>query len=307
MLSPNPFCLFCAILLCLPLAFIFTVTSPTSSSSTDDTGQSKNSGIKSKIVRRLQPPPAVIPEDDESPFRIAGRVNRNPSPTGATKKLAFMFLTTSDLPFAPLWECFFLPNQTQQQNNRTKLFNIYIHANPSSHYDQPFSGVFFGRTISSKPTQPFTPSLVSAARRLLTHALLDDPSNAITLIGSDKSFIEILKDEPGSFDRYAARGPDAMLPEWNTCYPEENYFPTLLNMDPRGCVPSTLTHMTMAARLQTSEVSPELILSLRQDRLRYGDDGNSTANGSDSSVSKQHNPFLFAQKFYSRRHHLSRL
>ncbi|XP_019053642.1 PREDICTED: uncharacterized protein LOC104599475 [Nelumbo nucifera] len=141
--------------------------------------QSKNSGIKSKIVRRLQPPPAVIPEDDESPFRIAGRVNRNPSPTGATKKLAFMFLTTSDLPFAPLWECFFLPNQTQQQNNRTKLFNIYIHANPSSHYDQPFSGVFFGRTISSKPTQPFTPSLVSAARRLLTHALLDDPSNAM--------------------------------------------------------------------------------------------------------------------------------
>nr|DAD28057.1 TPA_asm: hypothetical protein HUJ06_029524 [Nelumbo nucifera] len=133
--------LFCAILLCLPIAFIFIVTNPTnSSSSTDDAGattttngnyirkiqvrnivpstsnikRSKNSGIKSKIVSRPLPPPAVIPEDDESLFRIAGQVNRNPSPIGATKKLAFMYLTTSDLPFAPLWERFFLPNQTQQ-------------------------------------------------------------------------------------------------------------------------------------------------------------------------------------------------
>nr|DAD27432.1 TPA_asm: hypothetical protein HUJ06_028900 [Nelumbo nucifera] len=113
MLSPNPFCV---ILLCLPLAFIFTVTSPTSSSSTDDAGatttngnyirniqvlrniipsinnieQSKNSRIKSKIVSRLQLPPTVIPENDESLFRIASRVNRNPLPAGATKKLAFM-------------------------------------------------------------------------------------------------------------------------------------------------------------------------------------------------------------------------
>lgn len=31
---------------------------------------------------------------------------------------------------------------------------------------------------------------------------------------------------------------------WDTCYREENYFPTLLNMrDPGKCVPVTLTHV----------------------------------------------------------------
>lgn len=264
-----------------------------------------------------------------------------------------MFLTTTPLPLAPLWELFF--NHTP-----TNLYNIYIHADPSFTYDPPFQGVFAHRVIPSKPTRRFTPNLISAARRLLAHALLHDPSNSHfallspsciplhsfnftykALVASKKSFIEILKREVGSYDRWAARGPDAMLPEvklesfrigsqfwvltrkharvvvsdrrlwskfnlpcvrWDTCYPEENYFPTLLSMvDRRGCVPATLTHVDWRGRFdghprtyKPHAVKPSLILSLRTARPRYEDDGR---NGSDSTVTKRHDPFLFARKF----------
>lgn len=159
---------------------------------------------------------------------------------------------------------------------------------------------------------------------------------------SKKSFIEILDNEIGAYDRWAARGPDAMLPQvsleefrigsqfwvlkrkharlvvgdqrlwskfklpcerWDTCYPEENYFHTLLNMrDPGGCVPATLTHVDWSGRFDghpvtynASEVGPDLIWSLRQDRPRYGDEVG--INASDWSDSQRHDPFLFARKF----------
>lgn len=88
----------------------------------------------------------------------------------------------------------------------------------------------------------------------------------------------------------------------DTCYPEENYFPTLLSMrDPRGCVPATLTHVDWSGRsdghprtYEAFEVGAELILSLRSDGPRYGD---AEINGSDLSVSQRRDPFLFARKF----------
>lgn len=265
-----------------------------------------------------------------------------------------MFLTTTPLPFAPLWELFF--NQTPKT-----LFNIYVHADPSYEYDPPFSGVFANRVIHSKPALRLTPTLTSAARRLLAHALLHDRANSMfallspscipihsfnftykTLMSSKKSFIEILKDEPGSFDRWAVRGADAMLPEvkledfrigsqfwvltrkharlvvsdrkmWrkfnqpcvreDICYPEENYFPTLLHVrDPRGCVPATLTHVDWTVsedghpRMYADwEVGPDLISELRKARPRYGED--ETINGSDFAVKERRDPFLFARKF----------
>lgn len=125
----------------------------------------------------------------------------------------------------PLWELYF--NQTSKN-----LYNIYIHADPTSHYNAPFRGVFYNRTIPSKPTQRHSPTLIAAHRRLLAHALLDDPANYMFalvssscipihsfsftykyLISSRKSFIEILKNEKGSYGRWVARGEDAMLPE----------------------------------------------------------------------------------------------
>ncbi|CAG7886525.1 unnamed protein product, partial [Brassica rapa] len=125
----------------------------------------------------------------------------------------------------PLWEAFF-------NGSSEELYNVYVHADPTREYDPPFTGVFENRVIHSKPSERNTPTLASAARRLIAHALLDDPQNYMfalfspscvpihsfdftykTLVLSRKSFIEILKDEPLQFERWAARGPIAMLPE----------------------------------------------------------------------------------------------
>ncbi|XP_027083979.1 glycosyltransferase BC10-like [Coffea arabica] len=346
MLSPTPLSLLCALLLCLPLAIIFTITTPSSSTPstrsatsclqtsapTSTTGANKSATVRPlsallPAVKTLKKPhnknttaaatdtvssssssssspslsqaatvrggaaPNETDEDDNSQLL---RVNPNPKPP--LKKLAFMFLTTTPLPFEPLWELFF--------NNTPKyLYNIYIHADPSFNYTTPpFRGVFARRVIPSKPTRRHSPTLIAAARRLLSRALLDDASNYMfallspsciplrsfkstyrILIKSKKSFIEILKDEPGAYERWAARGEEVMEPEvkfedfrigsqfwvlkrkharivardrrlWSkfklpclspdTCYPEEHYFPTLLRKaDPQGCVPATLTHV----------------------------------------------------------------
>ncbi|KAL1212632.1 Glycosyltransferase BC10 [Cardamine amara subsp. amara] len=209
-----------------------------------------------------------------------------------------MFLTTTSHPLAPIWELFF--NQTSQHKS---LYNVYVHVDPTLKHEPSFFGTFHNRIIpSSKPAYRHTPTLISAARRLLSHSLLDDPSNYMfillspscipfhsfnftykTLVSSTKSFIEILKNEPGWYDRWAARGSSAMLPDvppgefrmgsqfwtltraharmvvsdvdiWakfnkpcvrkDICYLEEYYFPTLLHMrDPQGCVSATLTHV----------------------------------------------------------------
>lgn len=147
-------------------------------------------------------------------------------------KIAFMFLTNSDLYFQPLWERFF--NQSHPN-----LYNIYIHADPSIRITPP-TGVFANRTIPSKRTQRSSPTLISAARRLLANALLHDPANAyFTLISQHciplhsfnffynslfdirklqqnldyLSYIEILPDSPSLWDRYNARGQNVMEPE----------------------------------------------------------------------------------------------
>lgn len=354
MFSPSPLSLFCVLLLCLPLAIIISITSPT----TTVHDGSEHSPVPdvvpaAKTHQKLsfKPPPLPL-EDDESLFRLASRVNSK-NPPGCPKKIAFLFLTISPLPLAPLWELYF--NQTPKY-----LFNIYVHADPAYSYDLPFSGVFANRVIPSKPAVRYTPTLISAARRLLAHALLHDRSNYMfvllsascipirsfkftykTLSLSKKSFIEILSNEIGSYDRWAARGPVAMLPEvkledfrigsqfwsltrkharlvvddqaiwakfdqpcvvWDTCYPEENYFPTLLHKrDPRGIVPATLTHVDWNGSFDghprmysASEVGPQLIRQLRKAKPRYGDDG---INGSDYSVTHSRDPFLFARKF----------
>ncbi|CAA0810713.1 Core-2/I-branching beta-1-6-N-acetylglucosaminyltransferase family protein [Striga hermonthica] len=149
-------------------------------------------------------------------------------------KVAFLFLTNSPLHFAPLWERFF-------SNVTSKHYNIYIHADPYVKIP-PFEGVFKGKTIPAKRTQRSSPTLISAARRLLATAMLDDPSNAYFALISQhciplhsfnylynflfdlgrlsknlefSSYIEILDNERTLWDRYNARGKDVMLPEVN--------------------------------------------------------------------------------------------
>ncbi|KAG2245204.1 hypothetical protein Bca4012_014812 [Brassica carinata] len=287
--------LYFILLVCVPLAIIMTFTAPRLAITVS---VNQPAFLVIQNSSKTITPPRVITsqqlDSDELLLRQASKVNPKPPPK-LPKKLAFMFLTTTSLPLAPLWELFF--NQTSDHKS---LYNVYVHVDPTQKYKP---GLFGNRIIpSSKPAYRRTPTLISAARRLLAHALLDDPSNYMfillspsciplhsfnftykTLASSAKSFIEILNNEPGWHDRWAARGPYAMLPEvppeefrigsqfwtltrsharmvvsdveiWSkfnkpcvrkdTCYPEEHYFPTLLHMrDPQGCVSATLTHV----------------------------------------------------------------
>ncbi|KAL9226768.1 hypothetical protein vseg_002540 [Gypsophila vaccaria] len=378
MISLNPLSLFCALLLCFPLALFFSLSSlpPPPSPSPPPPPSLSPPPPSPPIPPPPSPPPPPPPHapalppqpvyvvDDEEDAQLRQRAARaSPSPVGGPKKVAFLFLTTGPLPFAPLWERFF------SQSGANGLYNIYIHfgsgptAGPNPDRSLIFTGVFSGRVIpTSKPTERNTPTLVSAARRLLAHALLDDPDNYmftllsgaciplhsfnfthVKLTASDRSFIEILDHEVTAYSRWAARGMNAMLPEvpldvfrigsqfwsltrqharvvvsdvklWDkfklpcvirgTCFPEENYFSTLLSMvDPMGVVPATLTNVNWDGSVDGhprtyngSEVGPGLIKWLRETRPRYGEWG---INGSSSSEAERWDPFLFARKFDS--------
>ncbi|XP_057548931.1 glycosyltransferase BC10 [Amaranthus tricolor] len=163
-------------------------------------------------------------------FTFAKLGSHNP-----TLKIAFLFLTNTDLFFAPLWDQFF--NSTS-----SKFYNIYIHADPDSHIKDP-GGIFKGKFIPSKHTERSSATLISAAKRLMATAILDDPLNFYfalvsqsciplhsfdyvykTLMGSSsngfgfhrerhKSFIEILDHESTLPSRYVARGKNVMMPE----------------------------------------------------------------------------------------------
>ncbi|KAG2640025.1 glycosyltransferase BC10-like [Panicum virgatum] len=253
-------------------------------------------------------------------------------------KVAFLFLTNSDLTFAPLWERFFAGNEAR--------LTVYVHADPAARLRLPATRSFRGRFVAAKPTRRADASLIAAARRLLAAALLDDPANAYFALLSQHcvplhsfqrlyaalfpppapgarrglrqrrrlpSYIEVFTGEPQMPARYAARGEGALLPEvpydrfrigsqfftlarrhavlvvrerrlWrkfrvpclpemaqDSCYPEENYFPTLLDMaDPAGVARYTLTRVNWTGsvaghpRTYTApEVTPRLIAELR--------------------------------------------
>lgn len=197
-------------------------------------------------------PPRQIPItpadelDDFSLFRraaaVAGGGSRSsPRPKsfshwGSSKpKIAFLFLTNSDLYFAPLWERFF--------RGHSKLYNVYVHADPSVKLRQ-FSGVFANRSIPARKTERSSATLISAERRLLAEAIIDDPANVYFALVSQHciplhsfrfvhrmlfstppidpfdsgaefypSYLEILSKEPFLWNRYTARGEQVMLPE----------------------------------------------------------------------------------------------
>lgn len=164
----------------------------------------------------------------KSSFAFSRLGSKNPN-----LKIAFLFLTNTDLCFAPLWAKFF--NSTP-----SKFYSIYIHAEPSAAVADP-GGVFSGRFITSKHTERSSATLISAARRLMANAILDDPLNFYFALISQsciplhsfgymykslfastapfgrpvkyKSYIEILANETTLPDRYDARGKNVMLPE----------------------------------------------------------------------------------------------
>ncbi|CAI0442360.1 unnamed protein product [Linum tenue] len=162
-------------------------------------------------------------------LRISRLATKNPTP-----KIAFLFLTNSNLTFAPLWDRFL--------RGHAHLYNIYVHSDPFSAV-QIFPPPFESHLIPSKKTERASPSLIAAERRLLARAILDDPFNLYfalisqhcvplhsfpflyrSLLGENplraftsqprhRSFIEILSDDPNLPERYAARGDGVMLPE----------------------------------------------------------------------------------------------
>ncbi|KAE8717905.1 putative inactive tRNA-specific adenosine deaminase-like protein 3-like [Hibiscus syriacus] len=89
----------------------------------------------------------------------------NPKP-----KIAFLFLTNSDLIFAPLWQIFF------ESSVNDGLFNVYIHVDPSAKISIP-EWLIKANFIPAKPTARASPTLISAARRLMANAIIDDPFN----------------------------------------------------------------------------------------------------------------------------------
>ncbi|XP_062190390.1 glycosyltransferase BC10-like [Phragmites australis] len=280
--------------------------------------------------------------DDLALFR---RATLDAGAGAAPPKVAFLFLTNSDLTFAPLWERFFAGHEGR--------FSVYVHADPTARLRLPTTPSFRGRFVTAKPTRRADASLIAAARRLLAAALLDDAANAYFALLSQHcvplhsfprlygalfpprsahhhrlpSYIEVLTGEPQMPSRYVARGEDAMLPEvpydrfrigsqfftlarrhaalvvrerrlWrkfrvpclpemqqDSCYPEEHYFPTLLDMaDPSGVARYTLTRVNWTGSVAghphtytAPEVTPRLIAELR------------TSNNT--------HPYMFARKF----------
>ncbi|CAI8592808.1 unnamed protein product [Vicia faba] len=179
------------------------------------------------------------PPSSPHPSKFFHLSSKNPN-----LKIAFLFLTNTDLHFTPLWNLFF-------QTTPTKLFNIYVHSDPSvniTHNNNINNPLF--KFIPSKKTYRASPTLISATRRLLATALLDDPSNSYFIVLSQfciplhsfdyiyrslflsptfdltdtestqfgvrlkyKSFVEIISNGPRLWKRYIARGRNEMMPE----------------------------------------------------------------------------------------------
>ncbi|MED6216361.1 hypothetical protein PIB30_007004 [Stylosanthes scabra] len=219
MLSNPLTCLLCAVLLCSPLVIIFTTTK-------NINNHPIHNPHNTHTLQVTEYKDDETDEIEKELLQIASRAKQNPSSNNNHKKLAFMFLTTSTLPFAPLWESFF--NKAPKTH-----YTIYVHVDPTiSTWTPHHSSVFHGRLIPSKRTARYSPALTAAARRLLASALVDDGDNYMfillsgsciplhsfhftynVLANSNKSFIEMCPQVLLSFYRWTVRGAHAMLPE----------------------------------------------------------------------------------------------
>ncbi|KAG2582626.1 glycosyltransferase BC10-like [Panicum virgatum] len=137
-------------------------------------------GISAITTTTAPPPPTPaggaflssgsIGDDDEELMALAASAPRA-VPPGAAPKVAFLFLTRWDLPMAPLWNSFF--------HGHRGRYNVYVHTDPAFNGSEPpETSAFHRRRIPSKEVKWGHVSMVEAERRLLAHALLDDPSNA---------------------------------------------------------------------------------------------------------------------------------
>lgn len=96
------------------------------------------------LTKFIEPPTVLTHDmtDEELVWRASMAPKWEGYPFGRTPKVAFLFLTRGDLPFAPLWEDFFEGHQG--------LYSVYVHADPSYNGSVPKGSVFYGRRVPSK-------------------------------------------------------------------------------------------------------------------------------------------------------------
>lgn len=236
----NPYLLTFSLLLSLPILFFLAPAilpphpSPIPISPTDELD---DINLFNTAISHSTPPSS----SSSHPSKFFHLSSKNP-----TFKIAFLFLTNTDLHFTPLWNLFF-------QTTPSKLFNVYVHYDPRVNLTRlrtsnSYNPIF--KFVPSKKTYRASPTLISATRRLLASAILDDASNAYFIVLSQyciplhsfdyiykslflsptfdltdsestqfgvrlkyKSFIEIINNGPRLWKRYTARGRYAMMPE----------------------------------------------------------------------------------------------
>ncbi|XP_050203305.1 glycosyltransferase BC10-like [Mercurialis annua] len=114
-------------------------------------------------------------KDEELLWRASMAPRVHEFPFERVPKIAFLFLTRGDLPFAPLWDLFFKGHEG--------FYSVYVHSNPSFNGSLPNSdSVFHQRIIPSKEVQWGMITLVEAERRLLANALLDFSNQRFVLL-----------------------------------------------------------------------------------------------------------------------------
>lgn len=163
----------------------------------------------------------------ESCSSFCARNNDTGAPAGAHRKIAFLFMITTSLPFEPLWKKFF--------DGKEGLYNVYVHADPfEPNLFSKSSALFWHRLIPSQKAFRGSPSLVQASNRLVANAMLDDPANGYFVLlsgqcipvrsfdhvyraitSSGRSFLEQIVNETVMRERYAGRegGEEIMQPE----------------------------------------------------------------------------------------------
>ncbi|KAK1326515.1 hypothetical protein QJS10_CPA01g01794 [Acorus calamus] len=96
----------------------------------------------------------------------------SPTPFSSNPKIAFLFLTKSNLPLDFLWDTFF-------QNGDGCNFSIHIHSRPGFVFDESTtrSAFFYGRQLRKSVQVVWGESSMIQAERLLLEAALEDPAN----------------------------------------------------------------------------------------------------------------------------------
>ncbi|KAJ1690711.1 hypothetical protein LUZ63_014866 [Rhynchospora breviuscula] len=130
---------------------------------------------QSGLRRYLEPRKAMHDMTEEELFWRASMVPQiSKTPFKRVPKVAFLFLTRGEIPFAELWDLFFKGHED--------LYSIYWHTDPSFNGSVPENSVFHGRRIPSKEVQWGHISMMEAERRLLANALLNFANERFILL-----------------------------------------------------------------------------------------------------------------------------